>query len=57
MVKTSYKKVFLWEYLFLIDIYYKDTYVGKYAWVLSNIKKYNKTIPIKGKLGLWNYNV
>jgi len=38
------------------DVYYKDTYIGKYAWVLSNMKKYEKTIPIKGKLGLWNYD-
>ena len=27
-----------------------------YAWKLENIKKYTKPIPIKGKLGLWEYN-
>lgn len=26
-----------------------------YAWKLKNIKKYDKPIPIKGKLGFWNY--
>ena len=27
----------------------------KYAWKLENIIKYDEPIPIKGKLGLWNY--
>ena len=27
----------------------------KYAWKLENVIKYDKPIPIKGKLGLWNY--
>ena len=26
-----------------------------YAWKLENIVKYEKIIPCKGKLGLWNY--
>ena len=26
-----------------------------YAWVLSNIKKYDKLIEVNGKLGLWEY--
>lgn len=28
--------------------------IGRYAWVLSDIKPV-KRIPIKGQLGLWNY--
>lgn len=28
---------------------------GGYAWKLDNIKIYNKKIPVKGKLGLWEY--
>ena len=28
-----------------------------YAWKLENVKKYETKIPIKGKLGLWNYEV
>lgn len=30
--------------------------IGKYAWKLENIVKYDKPVFIKGKLGLWNYN-
>ena len=33
---------------------YSDS-IGNYAWKLDNIKKYNKPIPAKGQLGLWNY--
>ena len=36
-------------------IYSKNNYVDKYAWKLENIKKFDKKISIKGKLGLWNY--
>lgn len=38
-------------------IVYSHEYVGLYAWKLENIKKYDKPIYVKGKLGLWNYNV
>ena len=34
---------------------YGDNHVDLYAWKLDNIKMYDKPIPIKGKLGLWNY--
>lgn len=36
-------------------VYAKSNHVEKYAWKLENIKKYDKPIPCKGKLGLWNY--
>ena len=36
-------------------IYNQDNHKMIYAWKLENIKKYDKIIPIKGKLGLWNY--
>lgn len=36
-------------------VYAKSSHVENYAWKLENIKKYDKPIYIKGKLGLWNY--
>ena len=38
-------------------IVYSHEHVGLYASKLENIKKYDKPIYVKGKLGLWNYNV
>lgn len=35
-------------------VYGKSNHVEKYAWKLENIVKYKKTIPCRGKLGLWN---
>ena len=35
---------------------YGSDHTGLYAWKLENAKKYDKKIPIKGQLGLWNYN-
>ena len=29
--------------------------VGRYAWILKNIKVLDKFIKAKGKLGIWNY--
>ena len=29
--------------------------VGRYAWLLENVKVLDKKIDAKGKLGLWNY--
>ena len=37
------------------DLVYGNCHIGKYAWKLEHIIKYNKPIFIKGKLGLWNY--
>lgn len=34
---------------------YKNNHENLYAWKLENIVKYENPIPIKGKLGLWNY--
>jgi len=36
-------------------VYGRSDHYGNYAWKLENIKKYEKPIFIKGKLGLWNY--
>ena len=36
-------------------VYARSNHVDSYAWKLENVKKYNKSIPCKGKLGLWNY--
>ena len=30
--------------------------IGRYAWVLEDIKELSKPIPTKGSLGIWNYN-
>ena len=36
-------------------VYGNSGHVETYAWKLENIKKYDKKIPAKGQLGLWNY--
>lgn len=38
-------------------VYGKSGHVEKYAWKLENVKKYDKPIPVKGQLGLWNYEI
>lgn len=45
------------EYLKGINpiVYGNSGHVENYAWKLENIKKYDKKIPAKGHLGLWNY--
>ena len=32
-----------------------DYTIGRYAWVLDNIRIIKEPIEISGKLGLWNY--
>lgn len=45
------------EYLRKIDpVVYGNNHVGLYVFKLENVKKYNKKIKCKGKLGFWNYN-
>ena len=39
------------------NLVYGNNHVGVYAWKLENIIKYENPIYIKGKLGLWNYEV
>lgn len=29
---------------------------GRYAWILTNIEPLTEKLPVKGKLGLWDYN-
>ena len=36
---------------------YGSNHIGIYAWELANIKKYKEPIYVKGKLGLWNYDL
>lgn len=38
-------------------IYGNNSHIGTYAWKLENIIMYKNQIPIKGKLGLWNYEI
>lgn len=38
-------------------VYAKSNYTEIYAWKLDNVKKYDKPINVKGKLGLWNYDM
>ena len=35
-------------------VYGRSNHAEKYAWKLENVKKYDKPVPMKGKLGLWN---
>ena len=37
-------------------VYGNSGHVQNYAWKLENVKKYDEGIPVKGKLGLWNYD-
>ncbi len=32
-----------------------DYSVGRYAWILENVELLDKPIPVKGHLGVWNY--
>ena len=34
-----------------------DYQVGRYMWLLANVKKLNKPITAKGALGLWNFDM
>ena len=36
---------------------YANNHIYNYAWKLENVKKYDKPIYVKGKLGLWNYDI
>lgn len=36
-------------------VYGRSNHTETYAWKLENVVKYEKPIPYKGKLGLWNY--
>ncbi len=38
------------------SLVYENNHVGLYAFKLENVKKYDKRIKIKGKLGLWNFD-
>ena len=38
-------------------VYGKSNYTETYAWKLDNVIKYDEVIYVKGKLGLWNYNM
>ncbi len=38
------------------NIAYGSKYRTGYAWILSNTKKINSSIKIKGQLGIWNIN-
>ena len=39
------------------SLVYHHDYNGLYAWKLENIKLYKNPIYLKGKLGLWNFNI
>lgn len=38
-------------------VYETSGYTRNYAWKFENVIKYEKTIPCRGKLGLWNYDM
>lgn len=39
-----------------IENLYKDDIIGNYAWVIEDVNLLKEKIPVKGKLGIWNYN-
>lgn len=39
------------------DIYAKSNFNEEYAWELENIIEFDNPIDVKGKLGLWNFNL
>lgn len=38
-------------------VYAKSKHSRVYAWRLEDTKVYNRRIPSKGRLGLWNYDI
>jgi hypothetical protein len=38
-------------------IYGNKSDYGGYAWKLTNVKKFDNTIAVNGKLSLWEYNI
>jgi hypothetical protein len=38
------------------ELSFGDYTPGRYAWILSNIKPLVKPVPVKGSLGLWEWN-
>ena len=50
------------EFIENIKLNKRDDYItglyskGRYAWILKNVKVLDESIPIKGKLGLWNFD-
>lgn len=38
-------------------VYGRSKHIRNYAWKLDNVKKYKTPIYVKGKLGLWNYDI
>lgn len=38
-------------------VYGRSNHVETYAWELKNIVKYDNPIHVRGKLGLWNYDL
>jgi hypothetical protein len=39
------------------EFYFGDYQIGRYAWILHDIKALEKPIPVKGQQGLWNYEI
>ena len=31
--------------------------IGRYAWILTNVESLDEPIPIKGHLGIWNFEI
>ena len=39
------------------DIYAKSIFKGEYAWMMKNMEMFDVPIEVKGKLGLWEYEM
>lgn len=38
-------------------VYGRSNHVSNYAWKLDDVVRYDKPMYVKGKLGLWNYDI
>ena len=38
-------------------VYAKSSFEENYAWQLDNVEVFDNPIEVKGKLGLWNYDI
>jgi hypothetical protein len=39
------------------DVYAKSSFEENYAWQLDNVEIFDKPIEVKGKLGIWEYDI
>ena len=57
--KKAVKNVTYFQHLGITEkeIALGDWTPGRYAWELANVKPLPRPIPVKGKQGLWNFEI